>query len=388
LSLLWFDDTVAHFKRSPQPLFLGGTMVSYLKDWRYPRDPTAKGLDYPLKGPVLTDVYTGRVLEDDEAIDLRVNLDTPLAGKREPGQYRPPKQTNAWSPEPPQPGRRQNPLTGREEPRAFPKEYGCDGGFDYGDMYTMRSATAAFYDKTVESGTVHIAGPRSGCTNSVIPACGLLNVPYFYEGCTCSYPLPTGLALVSMPETFEQWSVWGPSEPREIQRIGINFGAPGDRVTRGGTLWLDFPAVGGPSPALATRVEPTDPTYHYEHSLWYFEGQGWPWVNGSCAEGLRAFQLSNLKSGTYTVRLFFADRENTAVGQRIQDVRVQGTSVLTDFDIVAAAGGTRCGIVHTLRNIQVDSDFELRLSVQSGRTLINGIELIRDGLPIEDLPEM
>ncbi len=388
LSLLWFDDTVAHFKRSPQPQFLGGTMVSYLKDWRYPRDPTAKGLDYPLKGPVLSDVYTGRVLEDDEALDLRASLDSPVAGQREPNQYRPPKQKNDWSPEPPQPGRRLNPLTGREEPRAFPKEYGCDGGFDYGDMYTMRSATAAFYDKTIESGTVHIAGPRSGCTNSVIPACGLLNVPYFYEGCTCSYPLPTGLALVSMPETFEQWSVWGSSAPTEIQRIGINFGAPGDRITRGGTLWLDFPRVGGPSPELQTDLEPADPQYHYEHSLWYSAGEGWPWVNGSCVEGLRAFTLGNLKPGTYTIRLFFADRANQTVGQRIQDIGVQGASVLKDFDIVAAAEGAQCGVVHTLDNVQIDGDFDMRLSAKTGSTRINGIELIRDGLSAEDLPKM
>ena len=57
----------------------------------------------------------------------------------------------------------------------------------------MRSGTAAFYDKRLESGTIHISGPRSGCTNSIVPANGVLNVPYFYEGCTCSYPLPMAL---------------------------------------------------------------------------------------------------------------------------------------------------------------------------------------------------
>ena len=87
--------------------------------------------------------------------------------------------------------------------------YGCDGGFNYGNLYTMRSGTAAFYDLKSESGTINISGPRSGCTNSIIPANGVLNVPYFYEGCTCSYPLPMGLSLISMPETFEQWMSWG-----------------------------------------------------------------------------------------------------------------------------------------------------------------------------------
>ena len=56
------------------------------------------------------------------------------------------------------------------------------------------------------------------------------------------YPLPTALSLVAMPETHEQWASWGdcPIEVGSIQRIGLNFGAPGDRMTRDGTLWLDY----------------------------------------------------------------------------------------------------------------------------------------------------
>ena len=64
--------------------------------------------------------------------------------------------------------------------------------------HTLDKAT--YYDKVLESGTIHISGPRSGCTNSIIPANGLLNLPYFYEGCTCSYPLPVALALIKLPQ--------------------------------------------------------------------------------------------------------------------------------------------------------------------------------------------
>ena len=35
----------------------------------FPREPGAAG-DYPLLGPALSDVYTGRVLSGDEAVDL------------------------------------------------------------------------------------------------------------------------------------------------------------------------------------------------------------------------------------------------------------------------------------------------------------------------------
>ena len=33
-----------------------------------------------------------------------------------------------------------------------------------------------------------------------------------------------------------------------IVRLGLNLGAPGDRQDAEGTLWLDYPSVGGPSP--------------------------------------------------------------------------------------------------------------------------------------------
>ncbi len=375
LGVLWFDDVVPHFKRSPQPKVIDGVMVSYLKNWTYPGRTGAA--DYPLAGPAMSDVYTGRLLKRDEATSLRKKF--PIAGpdKREPAQYRPPKQKDPWKPEPPRPGRRVNPLTGDEEPRTFPKSYGCDGGFDYGSLFTMRSATAAFYDKTNDSGTIHISGPRSGCTNSIIPACGVLNLPYFYEGCTCSYPLPSGAALISMPENFEQWASWGPGAPKNIQRIGINFGAPGDRKTRDGTLWLDYPSVGGPSPEIETQTLPDAPRYYYRHSMWIESAGEWPWVVASGAEGLASFAMNNMKPGRYTVRLFFAELAGKSAGDRLQDISIQGSVVLRDFDIAQSAGGPLRSVVRGFHDVAIDGQFTLELSATRGDTIISGVELIR-----------
>lgn len=181
--VLWFDDTLGHFKRSPQPKFMDGVMVSTDKTWL--DASTRKGkLDYRLQPSVFSDVYTGRILDAAEVpASSRSVAHTPAElEKVQQNQYRPPTQKDDWKPGAPVAGTRVNPLTGDYEPRAFPKSYGCDGGFDYGHLYTMRSGTAAFYDKRLDSGTIHISGPRSGCTSSVIPANGVLNVPYFYEG--------------------------------------------------------------------------------------------------------------------------------------------------------------------------------------------------------------
>src|SRR6185436_2212067 len=60
LGVLWYDDTLGHFKRSPQPAFVDGIMVSRPKNWKTSARP------YTLLPPVYSDVFTGRVLRDDD----------------------------------------------------------------------------------------------------------------------------------------------------------------------------------------------------------------------------------------------------------------------------------------------------------------------------------
>ncbi len=380
LGVLWFDDSLGHFKRSPQPQFLSGVMISRPKNWHHPRSPSARNKDYPLLEAVLSDIYTGRILSPDENKSLRSQLGKPDSEEREPTQYRPPTQKNAWKPGKPKAGDRISPLTGLKTPRSFPKSYGCDGGINYGHIYSMRSGTAAFYDLRSESGTIHISGPRSGCTNSVIPAGGLLNIPYFYEGCTCSYPLPVGLALVSMPQEHEQWASWGASEPKDIIRLGINLGAPGDRVDSNGTLWVDHPSVGGPSPTIRISTTPTQASYHYHHSLRVEGGRGWPWVSASGASGLSGLKVEGLKPGKFTLRLYFAEFKKTKAGQRVFDILADGKQLVSALDITAEAGGPRRSLVREFQGLAIDGSLELSFKAHKGKPLVCGLELIAEHL--------
>jgi hypothetical protein len=410
LGILWFDDSVARFKRAPQPTIVGGVMISQDKDWQgevekmgpvnhLHRDGTGR---FRLLNASFMDVYTGRVMSRDEAESrLEQVPKTPDADFRPPYQFRPPyveEQFQELESRGEKPkiypfqrqadkGRMTNPLTGLVEPRCYVKSYGCDGGVDYGHLITMRSATPAFYDKRIESGTINIAGPRSGCTNSVIPANGVLNMPYFYEGCTCSYPLPTGAALISMPQTFEQWTAWGQGTAKPIVRIGVNLGAPGDRMTHGGTLFLDYPSVGGPSPEIKLQTKPADPDYFYHHSLFIQAGQGWPWVCASGAQGIESLRLTELKSGTFTLRLYFVEPKHTEAGARVFDVALQGKPVLTNFDIFAAAQGRMKCLVKEFTGVQLDGDCTLSFTAHKGQSLLSGIELVSTGLPLDPLPE-
>lgn len=372
LGVLWFNDAVSHFKRSPQPVFIDGVMISTDKDWT---DASTRkgGVDYRLLESRFTDVYSGRPLGPDEVPVLRQSFGSTDRKTIQPSQYRPPTQKNPFTPEPPKIGVRINPLTGLQEPRVFPKSYGCDGGVDYGLFYTMRSGTAAFYDKRIESGTVNISGPRSGCTNSLIPANGVLNVPYFYEGCTCSYPLPMALALVSMPETFEQWMAWGRVSAEQLQgkieRVGINFGAPGDRKTEDGTLWLDYPNVGGPSPELRISTEPADPEFFYRHSIWMEAGMGWPWVAASGVRGLRSLTVEGFKPGIYEVHLTFA--ASTDADVRSFEVALNGQASET----ILLEEPLR-PVTKSFTQVELDETGVLRLTLSKG-SILCGIEAIR-----------
>ena len=380
LGVLWFDDTLSHFKRSPQPKFTDGVMISRPKAWRGGRTGGDSQLDYSLLPTEISDIYTGRVLHRSEKNKLRESLPKNDPSKLEPVQYRPPRQTDDWNPKSPVVGERVNPLTGLAEPRAFPKTYGCDGGVDYGLLYTLRCGTPAYYDKTLESGTVFLSGPRSGCTNSIIPSGGVLNVPYFYEGCTCSYPLPSGMSLVSMPERFEQWSSWGEMEiePRSIERIGLNFGAPGDRVTREGTLWLDWPSVGGPSPEIEVVQTPADLVHRYHHSMWMSEEDPKPWVTASMVEGMKSMVIHDMKPGTYRVRLYFAEPDEIETGDRIQNISVQGIVMQKEFDILGTSKSKMKGVVLEYHAVEIKDAFTLKLEPLAGKTLVSGIELKRD----------
>jgi hypothetical protein len=301
LGLLWFGDTFHRHKLfyrgfrhetgrglPPGIRVVDGAMQYEVTEEPY--GPNPRGIGYHDYLRMLdeqmeyfagyTDIYTGRVLTEAE-IERVAPRFAPAAG------------TPAESPELPDVSVRRNPLTGQLEARDVVKTYGCDRWpVDYGHVMTYRSGTAAYYDNRLESGTISISGMRSGCRNHVIPAGGILTLPSWTGNCTCNYPLHTSLALAPMPPEFEQWSVWGEvAAEGPVRQVGINLGAPGNRVDPDGTLWLEHPQVGGPAPQVPVSVQPDDVHHFYRHALWMEPGEGWPWVTASGVQGLSALRI-------------------------------------------------------------------------------------------------
>ena len=94
--------------------------------------------------------------------------------------------------------------------------------------------------------------------------------------------------------------------------------------------------------------------------------------------GAFTYTLTGLTpSASYTLRLHFADPSSTAAGQRQFDVSVNGTAVLTNFDVFAAAGGENKAVVKSLTataNAQGDLVITFAYGA-AGTPFVNGIDV-------------
>lgn len=334
-----------------------------------------------------------------------------------------------------------NPLTGKLEPWRVSRAYGCNNIVASENLLTFRSGAAGFYDLLSQSGTGNLGGFKSGCTANLVVANGVLNAPDYTRTCTCAYQNQTSLALVHMPEmelwAYSQFGLDATNGDR-VERVGINFGAPGDRRAEDGTMWLEYPSVGGDSPGLPITVTGKGTNYFRRHAS-QMSGAGLPWVMASglrdCEtititpeivrptltkpprskeddedEGKTAGKLLGSKESTepaslvpvitssakaktsarpvhpparYTIRLHFAEPEDLKPGQRGFGVALQGRPVLDKFDIVSAAGGSQRGVVKEFKGVVIQKDLKITLTRTPGALagpLICGVELVAEKL--------
>lgn len=93
----------------------------------------------------------------------------------------------------------------KDSPRGCGRALGCS------HLLLMRDAHATYYDLDHGEHT-YLRGIRSGCTNSLVPAGGVLSAPNFSRHCNCNYPISTSVAFVTLPES-EGWDQSSWCEP-------------------------------------------------------------------------------------------------------------------------------------------------------------------------------
>jgi hypothetical protein len=284
---------------------------------------------------------------------------------------------------------RKHPLTAEPLPWKFTRNYGCNTAIGSEHLVTFRSAAAGFCDLADDGGTGNLGGFRSSCTSNLIVAGGLLNAPEYTRTCTCRYQNQTSLALVHDPEA-ELWTLndldW---DGKPVRRVGINFGAPGDRRANDGTLWLDYPSTGGPSPDIPVQLDAGGDDYFRHHSSRIEttpdSGQ-LGWVAASGIRGLKSATLTLAKdtsARTYTVRLHFAEVEDVDPVRRVFNVSLQGKQVLGDFDIAKEAGGRNRAVVKEFQGVEVSGRLEASFTQGGGGKslppVLCGIEVVAEG---------
>ena len=95
-------------------------------------------------------------------------------------------------------------------------------------------------------------------------------------------------------------------------------------------------------------------------------------------EGTSTYTIPNLTAGsTHTVRLHFAELYWSNAGQRVFNVAINGSTVLSNFDIIKAAGANYTANIQQF-NATANSSGQVVISLTNGaadQPLINGIEV-------------
>ena len=260
--------------------------------------------------------------------------------------------------------------TGRKSGWKYAREYGCNTAVGCQNLLTFRSGAAGFYDLMNDAGTGNFGGFRSSCTNNLIPANGVLAIPEYTRTCNCAYQNQTSLALVHWPHADS----WTYGAARTEDKIGINFGAPGDRRAVDGTLWVDYPSVGGKSAVAPIQILPKDAASFRKHSS--LVGGPTPWVSSSGLLGVREIKIKFDSDDLHTVRLHFAEPEGNTT--RSFDVKIQGKTEMRSFSPLSAADETDRGVIRSFLVKPQNRAAVIELIPRSSTpTVISGLEIIQ-----------
>jgi hypothetical protein len=157
-------------------------------------------------------------------------------------------------------------------------------------------------------------------------------------------------------------------------------------------MWFGYPRPALPSDRAAMG-------FSFKLTTEFFEGGGYfrqnseaqpvtgtdnPWIFSSCIRGLKRCIIPVLDEDEqpteYTVRLYFAELENAKADSRVFDVKLQGRTVLADFDLPKEARGSHKAVVKEFSGIRISRNLVIELTPNgtgNGMPILSGIEIIR-----------
>src|SRR5580693_9194662 len=134
-----------------------------------------------------------------------------------------------------------------------------------------------------------------------------------------------------------------------------------------GTWLADRDFTGGATAATTTAISTTGVTNPAPQSVYQHNRYG-----------NFTYTIPGFTAGaTYTIRLHFAEEYWTTAGSRIFNVLIDGTQVLTNFDIFATAGGEYKAVVEQFTETAPSSGtFTIQFATVKDNAQVNGIEIL------------
>lgn len=152
--------------------------------------------------------------------------------------------------------------------------------------------------------------------------------------------------------------------PTDGVAIRVNAGA-GELTDAQGNVWAaDTGYLNGQSCQTSDPVSNTDTPNLYRTLRWNRGGLDY------------RYQVPN---GTYTVRLKFAEMFHHSPGMRVFHVNINGQRVLSSFDIIAAAGGSRKAVDREFTVNVTGGQIHLNMVATVDNPQVNAIEILQQG---------
>ncbi len=285
------------------------------------------------------------------------------------------------------PKTRPHPLTGEESQWRFSRPgHHCGVITATPNMMFFRSGFIGYYDLYHDSGTRHFAGQRLGCWINAIPGNGLVMIPEASAGCVCQFSIASTVVMEPKIEN-KSWGIFsavGPTTP--VKRIGINFGAPGDRKDHSGREWFGYPR-----PMSNNRLE-----FVFDLNPVVVSGGGWysrnveslaldsaeiPWLVASGGRGIKRFEVPLLGEGDspakYDVKCLFANLDSTDTSAF--EIRLQSQTAQSGIVLPRASGDKVEVVSLEVADILVERNLmvELLFDESGNLPVISAIEVTR-----------
>jgi hypothetical protein len=201
---------------------------------------------------------------------------------------------------------------------------------------------------------------------------------------------------------MQPWNVFiAHSMMDTAQNLAVNLGAPGDMKDHEGNVWFAYPNpvtryAGNHYPDYGVKFNLNEKTlegmgyFCYDSKGASFEGTDKPWLFTSGCVGLSKLELPLVdttwggETGFYTIQMGFAPFPGDRSGQRVFDVKIQGDTVLKNFDIAKEAGSPNEVVVKEFKGVMVKDNLlvEFVSDVSTPTALeapvLNFIKAVRD----------